>query len=118
MAARISRQALYLHFPSRAELLVAVTRHLDAEKDIDARLAESRTAAIGTAWFAAFIAAWGNYIPEIRGMARALMAMADSDAEARAACDDRMAAVRQGCAATVAELARDGQLALALLTEG
>ena len=27
-AAGISRQAVYLHFPTRAELLVAVTRHL------------------------------------------------------------------------------------------
>ena len=43
-AAGISRQALYLHFPSRAELLVAVTRHVDQVKDIDARLAESRAA--------------------------------------------------------------------------
>ena len=42
------------------------------------------------------------------------MAMADSDAEARAAWDDRMAAVRQGCAAVVAALARDGQLDPAL----
>lgn len=113
-AAGISRQALYLHFPSRAELLVAVTRHLDAEKEIDARLAESRSAATGQARLAAFIAAWGNYIPEIRGVARALMAMAESDAEARAAWDDRMDAVRQGCAAAVAALARDGQLAPAL----
>lgn len=113
-AAGISRQALYLHFPSRAELLVAVTRHLDAEKEIDARLAESRSAATGQARLAAFIAAWGNYIPEIRGVARALMAMAESDAEARAAWDDRMDAVRQGCAAAVAALARDAQLAPAL----
>ncbi|MGI3166839.1 TetR/AcrR family transcriptional regulator [Pseudooceanicola sp. 200-1SW] len=113
-ASGISRQALYLHFPSRAELLVAVTRHLDAEKEIDARLAESRSAATGQARLAAFIAAWGNYIPEIRGVARALMAMAESDTEARAAWDDRMDAVRQGCAAAVAALARDGQLAPAL----
>ncbi|MCA1335194.1 TetR/AcrR family transcriptional regulator [Pseudooceanicola marinus] len=113
-AAGISRQALYLHFPSRAELLVAVTRHLDEEKDIDARLAESRNATTGQARLAAFIAAWGNYIPEIRGVARALMAMADSDAEARAAWDDRMDAVRQGCAAAVTALARDGQLDPAL----
>ena len=83
---------------------MAVTRHLDEEKDIDARLAKSRTADTGTAWLAAFIAVWGNYIPETLGVARALMAMADSDAEARAAWDDRMAAVRQGCAAAVAAL--------------
>ena len=33
--AGISRQALYLHFPNRADLLVATTQHVDAVKDID-----------------------------------------------------------------------------------
>ena len=36
-AAGVSRQALYLHFPSRAELLVATTRHIDKVKNVDAR---------------------------------------------------------------------------------
>ena len=103
-AAGISRQALYLHFPSRAELLVATTRHVDEVKDVDARLAESR-AATGPARLDAFIAAWGGYIPEVQGVLRALAAVMETDAEARAAYDDRMAAVRHGCAAAVAALA-------------
>ena len=109
-AAGISRQAVYLHFPNRAELLSAVTRHVDTVKDVDGRLAASRAAATGRDRLAAFVAAWGNYIPEIQGIARALQAMRDSDAEARAAWDDRMEAVRQGCAAAVSALARDGDL--------
>ena len=43
-AVGISRQALYLHFPSRAELLIAVTRHLDDVHDVDARMAATRAA--------------------------------------------------------------------------
>lgn len=109
-AAGISRQALYLHFPGRAELLRAVTRHVDAVRDIDARLAESRAARAGPARLDAFVAAWGNYIPEVHGLARALIAMYDSDAEARAAWDDRLAAIRQGFAAAVRALAADGLL--------
>lgn len=109
-AAGISRQAVYLHFPNRAELLSAVTRHVDTVKDVDARMAESRAAETGQARLAAFVAAWGNYIPEIQGIARALMAIYDTDAEARAAWDDRMAAVRHGCAAAVEALAKDGDL--------
>jgi len=108
-AAGISRQALYLHFPSRAELLVATTRHVDEVKDVDARLAESR-AATGPARLDAFIAAWGGYIPEVQGVLRALAAMMETDAEARAAYDDRMAAVRHGCAAAVAALGSEGGL--------
>ncbi|MFT4874517.1 TetR/AcrR family transcriptional regulator [Congregibacter sp.] len=38
----ISRQAVYLHFPSRAELLIATTRYIDEVKSIDDRLAEQR----------------------------------------------------------------------------
>ena len=33
--AGVSRQALYLHFPGRAELLIATTRHIDTVKNVD-----------------------------------------------------------------------------------
>ncbi len=108
--AGISRQALYLHFPSRAELLIALTRHVDAVKGIDDRLAASRAATTGRDRLDAFVAAWGNYIPDIYGVGRALMAMQDSDPEAAAAWDNRMQAVREGCAAAVAALQADGAL--------
>ena len=57
-----------------------------------------------------FVEAWGNFLPEIYGVARALMAMKDSDPEARAAWNDRMDAVREGCAAAVDALERDRRL--------
>ena len=110
-AAGVSRQAVYLHYPSRAELLVAVTRWMDQVHAVDDRLAASRTAPDGVTRLEAFIAAWGGYIPEIHGVAQALMAMCPGDAEARAAWDDRMAAVRHGCAAAVAALDAEGRLA-------
>lgn len=109
-AAGISRQALYLHFPNRAELLIAATRYLDEQANIDASLAESRAAATGVGRLSAFIRAWGAHIPVIYPAGRALMAMMETDAEARAAWENRMAAVRHGCAAAVEALARDGDL--------
>lgn len=108
--AGISRQALYLHFPKRAELLIATTRYVDEVKDVDARLEPSRIAETGQVRLTAFIEAWGNYIPEIYGVGRALMAMMDHDAEARDAWQDRMSAMREGCAAAVSALAQDGDL--------
>jgi AcrR family transcriptional regulator len=102
-AAKISRQALYLHFPTRAELLVATTRYLDELHDIDSKLVASRSATSGRERL-------GNYIPEIYGIAKALLAMKDSDAEAKAAWNDRMQAVRHGCVAAVAALKRDDEL--------
>ncbi len=109
-AAGISRQALYLHFPTRAELLVATTRHIDSVKKVDERLAESRAATGGRERLRAFIRAWGGYIPEIHGMSVALRAMRDSDEEATAAWDERMQAVRHGCMAAVRALAKEGAL--------
>ncbi|NRB05600.1 MAG: TetR/AcrR family transcriptional regulator [Rhodobacteraceae bacterium] len=109
-AAGISRQALYLHFLNRAKLLVATTKHIDSVKDVDARLAESRAATTGMERLDAFVTAWCNYIPEIYSVSVALRAMRASDAEAAQAWDNRMQAVRQGCASAVAELATDGML--------
>lgn len=109
-AAGISRQALYLHFPTRAELLIATTRHIDSVKNVDARLADSRAATSGRDRLASFIGAWGGYIPEIHGLSVALRSMRDSDSEAAAAWDDRMRAVRHGCAAAVEALAADKML--------
>lgn len=106
----ISRQALYLHFPTRAELLIATTRHIDSMKNMDARLADSRAATSGRDRLASFIGAWGGYIPEIHGLSVALRSMRDNDAEAAAAWDDRMQAVRHGCVAAVAALAADKML--------
>ena len=106
-AAGISRQALYLHFPNRAELLVATTRHVDTVKDVDARLRRSRSASSGIERLHAFIEAWSGYIPEIHGLSVALRAMRASDQAAADAWDDRMQAVRHGCAAAVRAVAED-----------
>lgn len=109
-AAGLSRQAVYLNFPNRAELLIAAVRRLDDRQDVDGRVAASRAAASGEERLALWVRAWGDYIPVIHGLARALTAMAATDPDARAARADRMAAVHHGCAAAVAALARDGCL--------
>ena len=108
--AGISRQAVYLHFPSRAELLIAVTLYIDEANEIDARLAASRGAATGIGRLDAYIEAWGNYIPDIYGVGKALMAMQETDSEARMAWEGRMLAVREGCEAAVDALAGDNKL--------
>lgn len=108
--AGVSRQALYLHFPTRAELLIATTRHIDVVKDMGERLAESRSANTGRARLRAFIDAWGNYIPEIYGVGRALLAVMDTDEAAAVAWQDRMQAVREGCAAAIQSLEESEEL--------
>lgn len=109
-AAGVSRQAVYLHFPGRAELLVATARHLDEVHKIDEQLEASRTAETGIELLDAFIEAFGNHIPNVVGVARAFIAMMDNDAEAKAAWHDRLKAIRHGCKAAVRDLHRDGHL--------
>ena len=109
--AGISRQAVYLHFASRTDLLVAATKHLDEILDVDGRLAGSRAAQSGVERLALYIEAWGNYIPEIYGVAKALLAAEDTDEAAAAAWNDRMLAMRDGCRAAIGALHADGDLA-------
>jgi AcrR family transcriptional regulator len=108
--AGITRQALYLHFGTRAELLIAATHYLDEIKGSDERLVPSRTAQSGIERLDAFIEAWGSYIPDIYGIARALLAMKDTDDAAAKAWDERMQDMRQGCEAAISALARDNML--------
>lgn len=105
--AGISRQAVYLHFSTRAELLIATTHYVDELKGVDKRLIPSRTAQSGIGRLDAYIDAWGNYIPEIYSIAKALLAMSDTDEAAAKAWDDRMLAVRQGCEAAINALNDD-----------
>ncbi len=108
--AGISRQAVYLHFGTRAELLIAASRYLDEVKGVEERLLASRTARTGIERLDAFTEAWGNYIPEIYGIAKALLAMKDTDEAAAKAWDDRMQAMRQGCEAAIGALHSDNML--------
>jgi len=106
----VSRQALYLHFPNRTELFIATTKHQDDVFRIDDMLAESRAAKTGLERLDAFITAWGNYIPKIYGVAKTLLVMKETDAEAKTAWDARMQDMREGCAAAVAALIKDKAL--------
>lgn len=112
-ASGISRQAVYLHFTSRTELLVAATRYVDEKLDIDGRLAASRAAQTGEERLRLYIECWGNYIPEIYSVGKALMMAQNSDEAAAAAWRDRMLAMRDGCRAAIDAIHADGKLASA-----
>ncbi len=109
-AVGISRQAVYLHFPARADLLIATTRYVDDVLDVDARLEPLRNAATGVEKLNLFISLWGEHVQQIYGVARALLAMRDTDEAAAAAWDERMGAVRDGCKSVIEALHRDRAL--------
>lgn len=111
-AAGVSRQAVYLHFATRSELLVATARHLDETLHLDARLAELCAAPEGGARaIDQFFAFWAGYILDIYGLAKALLTLRETDPAAADAWNDRMASFYQGCLSIVRCLADEGTLA-------
>src|ERR687889_982861 len=109
-AAGVSRQAVYDHFGSRAELMVATARYGGEVRGLDERLRLYRATTAGVERLEAFVEFWGNYIPEIYGIARALLAARETDEAVAAAWDDRMGVVREACRDIIERLHRDGTL--------
>ena len=110
-AAGVSRQAVYDHFGSRAKLLVETTHYVDGVRGLEERRRHFREATTGVGRLEAYVEFWGNYIPEVYGMAKALLVARETDEAAAAAWDDRMSAVRESCRRTIEALHRDGMLA-------
>lgn len=110
-AAGLTRQALYLHFANRTELLVETARFIDEEAGLEAALAPVRAAGSareGLARLATFMAA---YTPRVYRVAAAAEALRGSDEAATAAWEDRAAHRRRGLEELVRWLAAEGELA-------
>ncbi len=90
---------------------MAATRYLDDVLDVDRRLAASRAATSGVERLALYIECWGNYIPDIYAVAKALLLAQDTDEAAAVAWRERMLAMRDGCRAAIDALHSDGKLA-------
>jgi AcrR family transcriptional regulator len=108
--AGVSRQAVYLHFDSRTQLLVALVRHVDEVQGFAAMLGKCELAPDGRGLLSEFIAAWAAYVARISDVARAMRAAATSDDDAAQAWRDRMRAFTGVCARIVARLHEEGAL--------
>jgi AcrR family transcriptional regulator len=110
-AAGVSRQAVYLHFASRTDLLVATVRHTDQVLELDRRLERLRAADSGPESLDEMVLFWADYLPHIYRLLKSLLAARDTDEAARAAWDDRMATLRDGCRGVIRCLEFDDSLA-------
>ncbi len=108
--AGLSRQAVYLHFPNRAELLIAATWYVDEALDLPAKLRPMQAATTGAERLDRLIAAWGGHLPGIHGVTTAMLRMKADDADAATAWADRMNDIREACSRTVAMLASEDRL--------
>lgn len=109
-AVGISRQALYLHFPDRASLLLALAAHVDEHEDLQAGIAAVQAApdAAGQIRAWAQMQAWRN--PKIAPLARALDQARHTDQAASAAWQDRTGNRMRGAAAIITRLREEGRL--------
>ena len=109
--AGISRQAVYLYFANKKELLVAAARHIDNRHGLERRLAplgQAKTAEALLAGFAAFLA---GYNPLIYPVVRAADSVRKRDADVERAWRDRLENRRRGCQKLVKRLSQWGRLA-------
>jgi AcrR family transcriptional regulator len=109
-AARVSRQAVYLHFADRADLLVALVRHIDEKRNLADELRKIAEATDGIAAMRAMVSLQARGNPVIWGAARAIDAVRRLDKAAERSWQDRLRHRLEGCREMVARLEQDGTL--------
>ena len=109
--AGVSRQALYLHFKSKADLLVAMAQYVDEVIGIPEILRPVREAQTALDALDAAVAAYGAIEPQIYDIASVIYAARRSDEAADAAWQDRMAFKRTNIKQGMERLLREGLLA-------
>jgi AcrR family transcriptional regulator len=109
-AARVSRQAVYLHFADRAALMIALARRLDEALGLPAEIQRVREAASGIDMVEAQVSLQARKNPALWAVARAVDAIRRTDAAAERAWQDRLDHRLEGCREIVARLQADGQL--------
>jgi len=108
--AGISRQALYLHFKTRTELMVATVQYVDEIKNLDERLMKLNAASSGVELLERYIEAWGGYIPEVYSLAKALLNTRESDKATAIAWNGCMSTLQGICGRVIETLENDGTL--------
>jgi AcrR family transcriptional regulator len=108
--AGISRQAVYLHFSSRASLFLAVVRQMDEQEGIRRRCEQALGLDDPVEALETFVLAWLGYAAKIHPVATALLASRHDDADAMVAWNDRMGELRAGFRHAAQRLAAAGRL--------
>jgi AcrR family transcriptional regulator len=107
---RVSRQAVYLHFPNRAALLAETARRHDIESGFVARVEATRQLD-PVDGLNALVREWFAYIPQIEVVASELLALVEGGEDRSGAFANRMADLREATAVAVHRIAKAGLLA-------
>lgn len=110
-AAGVSRQAVYKsHFTSKADLLLALVRHMHVSEQLDELVQPYHAATSGPAMLKEAIRAIVLIEVRVHVLARELSVAAYSDPEARVALQDRLQVKRGAIEGAVARARREGAL--------
>ncbi|MBI2852920.1 MAG: TetR/AcrR family transcriptional regulator [Chloroflexi bacterium] len=108
--ASISRRTLYLHFESKADLLVATVHYLDETVGTPKILRQAHSAATALESLDEWVAAYGRIEPQIYDIAKVIYAARQSDQAAEASWQDRMAFRRKQVKQVIKRLKEEGLL--------
>ena len=109
--AGVSRQALYLHFKSKAELLVAMAQYNDEKINVPELVRLNQEAKTALEALDSGVQAYGIIEPQIYEVASILYSARRSDEAAEAAWQDRMAFRRENTRWVMEKLQSEGLLA-------
>ena len=110
-AAGVSRQAIYLHFGSKANLLLELARHIDDSQGLAALVGQFRSAPTSLEAMDRLIHVLATYGPRVLRIALVMDGARQSDADALAAWRDRMMSRLGGMRWVIEWVHRDGLLA-------
>jgi AcrR family transcriptional regulator len=109
--AGVSRRALYLHFASRVQLMLALMEHIERTLDVEGSTQPIRDADDPKST----LRAWAHHVAEYHGKIRAVVQAADrmrrSDPDAEEFWQHAMAVWQRGCRRIARRLAESGSLA-------
>jgi AcrR family transcriptional regulator len=110
-AARLSRQAVYLHFADRAELMAALARHVHESLGLPAAIQRMMAeTATGVELLEADVSMQARFNPAVWAVARAVDAVRRTDASAARAWQERLKSRLDRCRAIVSRLKAEGSL--------
>jgi AcrR family transcriptional regulator len=109
-AARMSRQAVYLHFADRGELFVAMVRYADERRGLEAEIQQIRDAPTGVEAMRRMVSLQARTNHEIWAPARILDAARRTDAAAERSWQDRLLHRLSGCRDIMRRVEQDGDL--------
>ncbi len=108
--AGISRQAVYLHFASKAQLLTELVTWVEEQANLGALLAPVWTAKTGEEALRALVEAGAVFEPQTHALARVAERARDEDPAVAAIIAERMQRRYDGIRTVVARIAAEGRL--------